>query len=198
MQPSHIFLRIMKIKFSRRAFIKIALASIGAFLASCIPRLRQTSPIITPIPTTTKEPEPALTETPTVTETKTNFIKLLTPENNASLKSIGKVTFSWESIPEADSYKFEIILPTNQSLIFETTNTYRDQYLDALSLGGMYLWKVTAIGNGNSILCESMIFSFFKPEYKNPTPTSTQTPTKENDSNSDTSATTDINQISDA
>ena len=164
-----------KVEISRRDFLKLALTSIGAFLASCMPHVTQTiAPTLTPTATDTKTPEPSLTNTPTSTPTdpptptEIPCFRLLSPENGTKLNPIGKVTFAWEAMQGAIIYRLEIILPSNQSVFFETNNASRDQYLEAFSMGGTYQWKVTAFDATGKIICFAESFAFEKPEYNPP------------------------------
>lgn len=173
-----------KDKVYRRDFLKLVLTSIGAILASCMPRVTQTlAPTLTPTSTNTRSPEPTSTitqtSTPTETPTPTEIpcFHLLTPENGAKLPTVGKVTFSWEAMPGAASYRLEIILPTSQSVIFETTYTSRGQYIEAIRIGGEFHWRVSALDISNQIICVTELFSFIKPEYIPPSATSYSSPT---------------------
>jgi hypothetical protein len=180
----------MKNEFSRRDFIKATLLSLGAaFLAACEKLVNSTSiPVATatstntdtPEPTATGTPPPTSTETPTPTETATPTeipcFHLLTPENGATLKPLGRITFSWEAMPGAVNYKLKIILPTNQPVIFDTPKTSRDQYIEAMTMGGLFHWQATALDANSSIICTTEPFTFTKPEYVPPEPTPTSTP----------------------
>ncbi len=164
-----------KVEISRRDFLKLALTSVGAFLASCMPRVTQTiAPTLTPTSTNTDTPEPPPTNTPTSiptetpTPTEVPCFRLLSPENGAKLLNVGKTTFSWEAMQGAITYKLEIILPSSQSVFFETNNTSRDQYIEAFSMGGAYQWKVTAFNANGKIICSTEPFTFEKPEYNPP------------------------------
>ena len=164
-----------KVEISRRDFLKLALTSIGAFLASCMPHVTQTiAPTLTPTSTDTKTPEPPPTNAPTPTPTdpptptEIPCFRLLSPENGTKLNPIGKVTFSWESMQGAIIYRLEIILPSAQSVFFETNNASRDQYIEAFSMGGTYQWKVIAFNASGEIICAAEPFTFEKPEYSPP------------------------------
>lgn len=172
----------MKDKVSRRDFIKVVFTGVGAFLASCLPRNQQTSdptstPTVTntstdtPSPTSTSTPTATPTETLTPTPTEIPCFSLLTPENEAKLKALGKVTFSWGAMQGAFNYKLEIILPSRQSIFFETDQTSKDFYLEVLQLGGEYQWQVTAFDENGTILCTAGLFIFEKPAYNPPEPT---------------------------
>ncbi len=171
----------MKNNFSRRDFIKLMLASLGAaFLAACERAAKPVATILptltpapseteTPQPTSTDVPRPTATETQTPTPTEIPCFRLLTPENGAKLKALGKVTFAWEAMLGAVKYRLEIILPSGQSVSFETDASSRDQYLEAFRLGGKYQWKVTALEASGAIICTVSPFTFEKPEYVPPT-----------------------------
>jgi hypothetical protein len=176
----------MKKQFSRRVFIQLTLLSIGGtLLAACAKIFHLTSNPLVLAPSNTNTPKPTKTRTQTsnppktTTPTEIPCFHLLSPVNGAELQTTGKVTFSWEPMPEAAKYRLEIILPTNQPLVFETEKTSRDQYLDALRLGGEYHWQVTAIDVAGSNICTIGLFIFEKPEYQQIlalTPTQTSTP----------------------
>jgi hypothetical protein len=179
----------MKNKFSRRDFIKATFLSLSAaFLTACEKLVNPTSaPIATPTSTNTDTPEPTATETPTpiptetltptetATPTEIPCFHLLAPENGVTLKPLGRVTFSWEAMPGAVKYKLEIILPNNQPVVFETAKTSRDQYIEVITMGGVFHWHVTALDASNSIICTTEPFTFTKPEYIPPKPTPTST-----------------------
>jgi len=181
---------------SRRQFIKLVSISLVAFLVSCkkrlAPAVSPTAPPTeidhTPTPSNTETPTPTATATSTPTATQTPSFRLLTPEDGAVLPAIGKVTFSWESMPEAVNYEFTIILPTGQPAPFQTPNTFRDQYIEVFRLGGKYTWQVTAFDINGTVLFSTEPFTFKKPETLSPTASST--PPADNDgSASDDSST---------
>jgi len=157
----------------------MALLSLGAVILAACERLIKpmvvTTFTVTPTNTNTPEPTATKTQTPTTTDTATPTeipcFRLLTPENGAILKTIGKVTFSWEAMPGAANYKLEIILPSSQPVMFETNNTSIDQYLKALRMGGGYHWQVTAFDTSGAIICSPEPFTFEKSEYLPPAPT---------------------------
>jgi hypothetical protein len=160
--------------FSRRDFLKLILTSIGAFLASCAPAITETSTLSfaatsssTPEPTATQTPTATATSTPTETPTPTEVpcFNLLTPENGAKLNPIGKVTFSWEGISNAASYKLEITLPNGQIISFDATGIRREQYIEAIQMGGTFQWRVIAFDSSGAVICEAKTFTFEKPQY---------------------------------
>ncbi len=164
-----------KSTFSRRDFMKLAMASLGALLASCMP---PATPIPTPtftppsIKTNTPKPDPMDTPTSAATETLTPTavpcFRLLAPEDGVTLPAMGKVTFLWEAMEGAGRYKLEIILPAGQAVVFETDGPGRDQYLEAFSMGGVYQWQVTAFDASGTMLCAAGPFTFEKTEYTAP------------------------------
>lgn len=167
-----------KDKISRRDFLKLSLLGLGAgFLAACkqaVKPLANAISTFTATPSKTNTPTPTQTNTPTATATQTSTpteipcFHLLSPENKAKLPTIGKVTFSWEAMQGATIYKLEIILPSNQSVIFETDKTSRDQYLEAFSMGGKYQWKVSAFDINSTVICIAEPFVFEKNAYTPP------------------------------
>lgn len=169
-----------KDKFSRRDFLKVTLLGIGAgLLAACKQAVKPLANAVatftatpsktnTPFPTESNTPTATPTETQTPTPTEIPCFRLLLPENDIKLPAVGKITFSWEAMQEATLYKLEIIFPSGQSVIFETNNTTRDQYIEAFVMGGKYQWKVTAFDIGGIEICSAESFTFEKPEYNPP------------------------------
>ena len=170
-----------KSPLSRRDFLKISWTSLwGLILAACKIDTEEI-PTTTPMPTATDTPvpeiqkdsapevkeEPTATNTPTEipTETPIPCLKLLTPENETLLPEIGKVTFSWEAMPGADKYLLELTLPNGTIVPFKTQLTYRDQYIEAITLGGNFTWQVTAYDASGVVICTSDKLGFEKPEY---------------------------------
>jgi hypothetical protein len=189
-----------KKNFSRRDFFKATMLGLGAtFLAACERALG-----ITPTPsptltlTSTNTPELNATIPPTATQTQTDTptpipcFKLLTPKNSVKLPYIGKVTFSWEPMPGAESYKLEITLPTGQVISFDTNGVSRDQYLEAIKMAGLFQWQVTAFDSKGTVICIAEPFTFEKEK----------TPAQNNGGGGDTAGGTgtsdgSINDISD-
>jgi hypothetical protein len=142
----------------------------GATLAAC------NLPISPPAPTPTLALTPILTDnslapvatrtplpTPIPTATPLTCVRLLTPENGAKLKGGGKVTFSWEPMPDAAVYWLEIMLPSGQKVTFDTRDrNSRDQYLEAFELDGVYYWQVSVLSHGGGLFCTSDSFVFEK------------------------------------
>ena len=114
----------------------------------------------TPVPPDTSTPEPAAS--PTATEVA--CVELLTPEDGAMLAATGKVTFSWDPIPGAASYRLEVRLPTGQVVPFETKGVSRDQYLEAFRIAGEFQWRVLALDPTDNVICESDSFTFEKAQ----------------------------------
>jgi hypothetical protein len=159
------------IKPTRRDFIKVLLASIGGFLASCLPQAQETEapptdtpttePALTETSETEESPEPA--ETPTETPTKApSCLQLLSPEDGATLGAIGKVIFSWESMDGAEKYEIEFSLPTGQPVTFEAIETNHTRYLESFPISGDFTWKVTALNAKGDVICVSESFTFTK------------------------------------
>jgi len=152
----------------RRHLVRLSLWGLAtALLLAC--NLPLTPP--TPVPSSTlalqdagipavplPKPTPAPTQQPTATPL--TCVQLLTPENGAQLKGGGKVTFSWEPMPDAARYWLEITLPTGKVVTFDTARASRDQYLEAFGLDGVYYWQVSALGHGGGLLCTSAPFVF--------------------------------------
>jgi hypothetical protein len=114
--------------------------------------------------------EPVATEPPTEappTEPPLACVTLLTPVNGVNIPPVGKVTFSWTSMGEAGSYVLNIILPSGETVSFETDQTFRDRYMEAFVAGGEYQWQVIAQDTDGSEICVSEVASFDKPVYKN-------------------------------
>lgn len=161
-----------KSNFTRREFLKLTLAGLGAALLAACERLVKpvTLPDAGTAPTATGTPEPTATATatPTPTETATPTeipcFKLLTPEDGAKLNPVGRVTFSWEPMPGAASYRLEITLPTGQVVSFDTTGLSRGQYLEAIKVGGQFQWRVAALDSTGAVICSAGPFTFEKPE----------------------------------
>ena len=159
---------------SRRDFLKLTWASLwGLVLAACKIETEET-PTASPTPTATNTPTPepqndsapAVEEEPTptntLTETPIPCLKLLTPEDHATLDAIGKVVFSWEAMQGAEKYEIEFTLPTSQPVTFEAIKTAHTRYLESFPLSGEFLWKVTALDANGNIICVSDIFNFTK------------------------------------
>lgn len=152
-----------------RRIIRLALLSLGsAMLAACNLPLSPSTPTatlaLTPI-ITDNALAPVATRTPAPTAipsaTPLTCVRLLTPENDAKLKGGGKVTFSWEPMPDAAVYWLELTLPSGQQVTFDTRDSNsRDQYLEAFKMGGVFYWRVSALGHGGGLLCTSDPFTF--------------------------------------
>ena len=167
---------------SRRDFLKISWTSLwGLILAACkidtdeMPMATSTPTATntatststgTPIPTNTATQTNTPTETPT--ETPIPCFKLLTPEDGTTLENIGKVIFSWKAMQGAEKYVLEFTLPTGQPVNFETTETSITRYIESFTLGGEFLWQVTALDQLNNLICISTPFSFSKPASQAP------------------------------
>lgn len=127
---------------------------------------------------TTKTPEPVSTMNPTATESPTEVpsmtppscMSLLTPPNGSEIPAIGKVTFSWNSLPEAMFYVLVIVMPSGTTTSFDTKVTFRGQYMEAFPAGGQYQWKVIAQDRKRNEICSSELATFSKPASNLPNP----------------------------
>jgi hypothetical protein len=108
------------------------------------------------------------TPTDIPTEPPLTCVTLLAPVNGADLPLTGKVTFSWTPLNEAGTYVLNIILPSGETLSFETDQTFRDRYMEAFVAGGKYQWQVIAQGADGSDICVSEVSTFDKPAYEKP------------------------------
>ena len=163
---------------------KIALLIIiSFFLASCemataTQESEDVNDVATEAPATeapvTREPvvteEPIATELPTEapTEPPLACVTLLTPINGVEIPPVGKVTFSWTPMDEAGNYVLNIILPSGETVSFETDQTFRDRYMEAFVAGGEYQWQVIAQDANGSEICISEVATFEKPAYQQP------------------------------
>ena len=121
-------------------------------------------------PVVTEEPTATSTEVPTVAPSMTppSCLSLLTPLNGAELPAVGKVTFSWSPMNEAIFYALNIMLPSGETVSFETKQPLREQYMEAFSSGGNYQWRVIAEDRKRKELCSSEFATFSKIAYKQP------------------------------
>jgi hypothetical protein len=94
-------------------------------------------------------------------------VTLLTPLNNADIPAIGKATFTWTPLDGANAYALNIILPTGETVTFETDEATHNRYMEAFTQGGTYQWNVTALGADGSQICISEAFAFNKPALQN-------------------------------
>jgi hypothetical protein len=102
----------------------------------------------------------AVDEQPTCT-------KLISPENGSNVPAVGKVTFAWEPVVDADSYLLNFTLPNGTIVTFETDETTKDRYMEAFGISGEFEWNVAALDvNGNEI-CISETVLFKKPATSN-------------------------------
>jgi hypothetical protein len=154
--------------------IKITtLVIIGILLTSCAP---QTATQESEVSTETPVMETALTQTPVAMESSAEVpaehlptcVTLLAPMNDAEIPPVGKVTFSWTSMDETGSYVLNIILPSGETLAYETDQTFHDRYMEAFIAGGEYRWQVIAQNNDGSEICISEVATFNKVAYEKP------------------------------
>ena len=108
-------------------------------------------------------PTEALVVEPVETEDPITCVTLLTPLNGADIPAVGKATFTWTPLDEANAYALNIILPTGETVTFETNEATHDRYMEAFTQGGTYQWNVTALGVDGSQICVSEVFAFEKP-----------------------------------
>lgn len=129
-----------------------------------------TEVVMTKEPVVTQEPTATATEAPTIAPSKTppSCVTLLTPPNGAEIPAIGKVTFSWNPLNEATFYALNIMLPSGETVSFETEQTFRDQYMEVFSAGGNYQWRVIAQDRKRKEICSSELATFNKPASKQP------------------------------
>lgn len=129
-----------------------------------------TEVVITQQPAVTEQPTATQMQAPTEAPSKTplSCLTLLTPADGAEIATIGKVTFSWTMVNEATFYALDIVLPSGQTVSFETKQTFRDQYMEAFSEGGNYQWKVIAQDRKRNEICSSEPATFSKSSYKQP------------------------------
>jgi hypothetical protein len=88
---------------------------------------------------------------------------LLTPEDDAELPAVGKVTFKWTALEGADSYLLTFTLPSGETVDFEIDGTTRDRYMEAFAGSGEYQWNVTALAADGNQICSSDFFAFTTP-----------------------------------
>ena len=139
----------------------------GFLLTSCgaqpaTPEVKVASPVPTAAKATMTA-APVVTQKPTATESPTHVpgtttpscVTLLTPLDGAQLPALGRITFSWDPRPEALSYALNIVMPSGQTVSFETQETSREQYIDVFSAAGQYQWKVIAQDRKRQEICSS-------------------------------------------
>ncbi len=159
----------------------VILIFISLLLFSCAPATPTQENEVVEIATeelVTEEPisQPVITEEPIVTEKPTETpietpiacLTLLTPVNGVEIPPVGKVTFSWTEIGEAEKYILNIILPSGDIVPFETNQTFYDRYMEAFSTGGEYQWQVIAQDKDGSEICVSDVAKFDKSAYQPP------------------------------
>ena len=145
------------------------------------------TPNSTPTRTNTHQKLPTNTPTATSSKTKIACFQLVSPQNNEMLNSYGKVHFSWTDQPGAEYYQLEITPPKNKPVIFETPNTFRDQYIEVFRDAGTYSWRVISLSASRSVICVAGPFKFTKQASANPTTTATPLQTDDGSDDSSTS-----------
>ena len=158
---------------------------IPILLASCTPRIpTQEIEVTNYVPTEVAVTEVAMTQELVVTEeliateaptevpskTPLSCLTLLTPPNGTEIPAIGKVTFTWNPMNEATFYVLTIILPSGETVSFDTKQTFRGQYMEAFSAGGQYQWRVIAQDRKRNEICSSDLATFSKSTYYQPQP----------------------------
>ena len=156
--------------YCRNLFTFSLLICGSAVFAACQPLPVPAPPAPTPVPTIVNSPTPPLptltprpTQALTATATPFTCVQLLTPENGAKLPGMGRITFSWEPIPDAAVYWLEIRLPSGQTVTFDSSSR-RDLYLESFKMDGVFYWQVSALGHGGGLLCTTDPFVFEKGE----------------------------------
>jgi hypothetical protein len=156
---------------------------IAILLTSCTPTMpTQEIEVTNHVPTKVSFTEVAMTQELVVTEeliateaptkapskTPLSCVTLLTPPNGAEIPAIGKVTFSWNPMNEATFYVLNIMLPSGETVSFDTKQTFRGQYMEAFSAGGQYQWRVIVQDRKRNEICSSELATFRKPTYNQP------------------------------
>lgn len=100
----------------------------------------------------------------TLVPTSNTCFELLTPESNAEIPAVGKISFTWQALPNAARYLLEITLPNESIASFRTGDTKISRYAESTAMGGIYQWKVTAFNAADEILCTAGPSSYSKPE----------------------------------
>jgi hypothetical protein len=132
-----------------------------------------TQEIVTEVPATQISDviqETMIVESPSVVPTESPMVcvTLLTPVNGAEIPPVGKVTFSWTPVNGAGNYVLKIILPSGNVVPFETTQIFRDRYMEAFTAGGEYQWQVVAQDENGNEMCVSEVVKFEKSVYQPP------------------------------
>lgn len=85
---------------------------------------------------------------------------LQTPENGADMIPVENQNFTWEAIPDAMGYLFELSLDESFTQIVESNNTTGTNYTlqSELNEETIYFWRVTATNDCGSAV--SLIFNF--------------------------------------
>ena len=72
--------------------------------------------------------------------------------------------FSWTEIEDAEEYILEITLPSGNIVTFESNKTEIARYMEAFEQGGEYQWSIISLNAAGEDICESIIFTFTKPQ----------------------------------
>lgn len=100
--------------------------------------------------------------------TATACTSLRTPEDKANVPVVGKITFAWEAIPDANLYDLQITMPNGSSMNFKSDDTQIIRYAESTPMGGEYQWQITAYNANEGLICTSDPFRYTKPEYVKP------------------------------
>ena len=140
---------------------------LALLLTACMPDIPETETPTEEIPIETEAPvvteEPPTTKEPVATEAPLACVELLAPLDLADLPAVGKVTFEWTALEDAEIYLLNFTLPTGDIVTFETDGTTRDRYMEAFSMAGEFEWNVTALNNSEK-LCNSDFYVFTKSQ----------------------------------
>lgn len=140
-------------------------------------------PSATPI-VDTPTPEPTIVSSVPQGDSST-ACKTISPPSGASLEHLGKVKFEWEPQPSAKKYVVTFTISNGNTVIFETTETSIEKYIEIFPADGDYKWDVTAYGDGDEQLCQSDAVTFTKPDSIYVAPTNEPEPTEELSCNPD-------------
>lgn len=104
----------------------------------------------------------------TLVPTSPACFELLTPESNARVPATGKISFTWQAVPNAIRYFLEITMPNGNIASFKTGDTKINRYAESTAMGGTYQWKVIAYDASGELLCTAGPSSYSKPETSKP------------------------------
>lgn len=93
---------------------------------------------------------------------------LLTPEDKSDVPVVGKITFTWEAIPDAILYDLQITMPNGSLLNFKSDETQIIRYAESTPMVGEYQWQIRAYNANDDLVCTSDPFTYTKLEYVKP------------------------------